>query len=542
VDDQVKIRGYRIELGEIEHRLMEFPDVLETAVIATVIDAGNELQLVAFVKSLNTIDTSSLRDFAKVTLPEFMIPSHFFHVDRFPLAPSGKIDKHELARLASEGGSTTGRESLSADSLSATETTVRELFARVLETTDGSIGADDDFFNLGGTSLRCVRLFMMIEDRYDISLPLATLVEAPSVRLLSAVIDGETRSPQGPTTQREPSTNEWEWVLSILWSDILGVSDVVRTDNFFDLGGSTADATRMIGELHNVHRIDLTLEELNRAPTIAQLAAVTSRRSTMTSLVPLNTTGSTTPFFCIAGPGGLGLVFLTLSRELGPDQRFYALQAHGLERRGLPDVTLGRAAARYVKIIQSVQPHGPYLIGGHSLGGVVALKVAHLLADANEDVALLAVFDTILTPRMSGTEQEDAAVSRPREEPHLRAPRRLPKWSNLVRLPLIGWVPQSGMTQFELFTLQGIIQSRLTRRLNPWFGNTVVFVSEGEKSRNVESRWRRLLCGEWTAVSIPGDHSAILLRPNVAIMAKSLREHIDKALTRTPKPPNGQSA
>jgi amino acid adenylation domain-containing protein len=533
IDDQIKLRGYRIEPSEIEQRLMQYPHVVDAIVMALAPRESDEPRLVAFAKSDVEIEVRDVRSFMRETLPEYMIPAVFVKVNEFPLAPTGKVDKKRLAlsapASANEPPSSTNV-SKTDHPTSELEASVLGLFASVLDVSEETIGLDDDFFDLGGTSLRCMRLFMLIEERHKVALPISTLVTASTVRLLSAVIDDQLNLGRSQPTVGDTSADEWEWVLCILWSETLKVSEVTRWDNFFDLGGSTDDALRMIKELKTLNGTEVSLPELLKAPTIAEFAALSQGRSTRSSLVPLTTTGSNTPFFCVAGPGGLALGFLPLARLLGPEQPFYGLQAHGIEQRGLPDFTLGQAAARYAKAIREVQPHGPYLIGGHSYGGVIALKVAQRLKAQGEDVALLAIFDTILPSRMSGLDETTADIAVAERRPWWYKFKPPAKISKMIRLPLVGLVRQPGILQFEMFSLHGAIQVWYGRRLEPWSGLTMVYVSEGEKSADIEASWECLLTGPWSCVSVPGGHWGLLQRPYVDILATHLHDEMALAL------------
>lgn len=537
VDDQIKLRGYRIEPGEIEQRLIQYPHILEAFVLAHKSNDLDEPRLVAFLKSDDEIQIEALRSFAKETLPEFMVPSVFIEVDEFPLAPTGKVDKRQLADLVSASVDESESESSSSEGFSPDhqqtselEASVLQLFATVLDIKEDAIGLDDDFFDLGGTSLRCMRLFMSIEEKYEIALPMSTLVTASTVRLLSTTIEKQTNSPRLQATVGDTSADEWEWVLCILWSEILKVDEVERLDNFFDLGGTTDDASRMIKELITINGTRATIAELHKAPTVAEFAALTQGRSTQSSLVPLNAAGTKTPFFCIAGPGGLALGFLPLARRLGREQPFYGLQAHGIERRGLPDFTLGQATARYVKLIREVQPRGPYLIGGHSYGGAIALKVAHRLKAQGEEVALLAVFDTILPSRMSGLNEITSEAGGAERRPWWHKFKPPAKFSKIIRLPLVGLVHQPGILQFEMFSLHGAIQVWFGKRLEPWSGLSVVYVSETKNASYIEASWECLLTGSWKCVSVPGGHWGLLQQPYVDILAKHLRDEMTLAL------------
>jgi thioesterase domain-containing protein len=107
------------------------------------------------------------------------------------------------------------------------------------------------------------------------------------------------------------------------------------------------------------------------------------------------------PFFCLHPAGGDVLCFLPLARHLGADQPFYGLQARGLEDAQEPFATIEEMAAHYAGEIRTVQPAGPYRIGGWSFGGLAAFELARQLQAAGDEVELLAVLDT--SPGLAGT-------------------------------------------------------------------------------------------------------------------------------------------
>ncbi|HEV3328399.1 MAG TPA: amino acid adenylation domain-containing protein [Acidimicrobiales bacterium] len=531
LDDQIKIRGYLIEPREVEVRLMEHPQIHDAVVIASK-RGEDEKRLVAYIKSDGAPSARSVRAFVRQTLPDHMVPTTILEVASFPLTPNGKVDRRMLAEQSSAAASSPTAPKGDAPepgSPSTPETEVLELFASALSVPADTLDVDDDFFDVGGTSLRCARLFLSIEARYGLALPLSTLVDAPTPRLLSKVIAAEAEGGGTPRAGADPPRHEWERILGNLWSEILMIQDVQRTDSFFAIGGSTDDARRMLDKLRAVEGVDVNLDELRRAPTIVQLAALIGTRSVRSSLVPLKTTGTNPPLFCIAGAGGLAVTFTPLARLLGPEQPFYALQAKGIERRGIPDYTLKGTARRYARLIRDVQPTGPYLIGGHSLGGAIALKVVHLLEAAGEEVALLAVFDSALSEGMVGPSRPVAKESGRGAGRLSDLPRR-PRVKTILRLPMVGIVPQHGVAQFEVFAALGQLQVAFARRLEPWDGNAVVFVSDDEHSDSVEAGWRKLLTGEWSSVSVPGQHISMLEKSNIAVAAIHLREQISEVL------------
>jgi thioesterase domain-containing protein len=110
-------------------------------------------------------------------------------------------------------------------------------------------------------------------------------------------------------------------------------------------------------------------------------------------LVPIQTAGTAAPFFCVAGGGGSVLYYYALATYLGTDQPFYGLQAIGLDGECEPLTRVEDLAVAYLDEIQRIQPHGPYLLGGHCFGGLVAFEMAQQLRRRGEQIALLVIMD-----------------------------------------------------------------------------------------------------------------------------------------------------
>ena len=187
-----------------------------------------------------------------------------------------------------------------------------------------------------------------------------------------------------------------ELKLTRIWSNTLNVGSVGVQDNFFDLGGNSLFAIRLMTQIEQQFQRNLPLATLLQGQTIEKLATILRDQPdaiSWSSLVPIQTSGSKLPFFCIAGGGGNVLYFYDLVRHLGSDQPFYALQAVGLDGESDPLTRVEDMAAHYIEGIKSVQPQGPYLLGGHSFGGIVAFETAQQLQKQGHEVALLAILD-----------------------------------------------------------------------------------------------------------------------------------------------------
>jgi thioesterase domain-containing protein len=152
-------------------------------------------------------------------------------------------------------------------------------------------------------------------------------------------------------------------------------------------------AVRLFAEIEKLLGVRIPLATLFEAPTIELQAAILRKheRPAWSSLVPLQAGGALPPFFGVHGHSGEVLFYRDLSRCLGPDQPFFALQARGLN--GQPShPSIEAMAAHYLEVLRSVQPVGPYRIGGYCMGAFVAFEMAQQLRERGEAVALLALF------------------------------------------------------------------------------------------------------------------------------------------------------
>ncbi|MFE3960143.1 amino acid adenylation domain-containing protein [Nocardia sp. NPDC059091] len=196
---------------------------------------------------------------------------------------------------------------------------------------------------------------------------------------------------------REPVTTRERTVCAV-FAEVLGAQRIGLDDNFFEHGGNSLSATRLASLLGHAlgHRVPVML--VFTTPTPAGLIAAIAEQDTGSAafdvLLPLRTTGSAEPLFCVHPIGGIAWSFAGLAAHLDHDRPLYGLQSPAL--RGdepLPD-SIEDWARRYVKEIRTVQPTGPYHLLGWSLGGVIAHAMAVQLQEEGAEVTLLAMLDS----------------------------------------------------------------------------------------------------------------------------------------------------
>jgi amino acid adenylation domain-containing protein len=185
VDSQVKVRGFRVELGEVETVLRSHPTVSDALVALA--DTGMDKQLVAYVVSNGTAaSTSELRRFAKLHVPDYMVPASFRILEHLPLLPNGKVDRNALPVPTPGMLEMEPRQSYVAPSGEDQER-LTQIMAEVLNVE--RIGIHDNFFELGGHSLLATRVIARVRKFFNVELPLRSIFEEPTVAGLCVEIE-----------------------------------------------------------------------------------------------------------------------------------------------------------------------------------------------------------------------------------------------------------------------------------------------------------------------------------------------------------------
>jgi thioesterase domain-containing protein len=205
-------------------------------------------------------------------------------------------------------------------------------------------------------------------------------------RILVDVVDNQT----------EPSSPV-EIKLVTLWEEMFKRHPIGVLDNFFDLGGHSMLALHLFGRIQKEFDIQLPLATLLKEPTIRYLATLIESGDThisWESMVAIQPHGSRPPFFGMHGIDGNILFWRNIALHLGTEQPFFGLQARGMDGRSRAFDSIPQMAAAYLEEIRQIQPHGPYHLGGYSLGGEIAFEMAQQLNRQGEQVGLLVMFDT----------------------------------------------------------------------------------------------------------------------------------------------------
>jgi thioesterase domain-containing protein/acyl carrier protein len=337
---------------------------------------------------------------------------------------------------------------------------------------------------------------------------------------------------------------ETEKRLAAIWMGLLNVESIGIHDNFFDLGGDSLLAIRVILQIREVFGVALSMHTFFPSATIAGLAkALQSHEESsdrLTYAVALQHKGNEAPFFWI-GPRARGR---SLSDQLGSNQPFFGLgfEPHVVEQVKSP-YRMEEIAKDLVLALREKQPQGPYSLGGYCVSAVVAYEVARQLTMQGQDVDLLVLFEP-LNPFQSAKVRFAAGFRR-------MAFRVSFRFAELGRLR-VGEFPEYMRNRWRglksVFTDMVWSLSARSKFVKPRFRSpdldkilffaasaydpeplacpTVIFrckdwpmLSAGDPYFG----WRELLTGPSETHEIPGDHAGIFHEPNVKILADKLR-------------------
>nr|WP_306464213.1 non-ribosomal peptide synthetase [Corallococcus exiguus] len=327
--------------------------------------------------------------------------------------------------------------------------------------------------------------------------------------------------PEAPASRPSETTevaprDDMERELVALWEELLGVRPIGVTRPFFDLGGHSLLAVKLMARIRERFHRELPLAALFQAPTVETLARLLRQAPEVFSpLVPIQREGSQRPFFCVHPVGGNVLAYAALAKQLGPEQPFYGLQSQGLDGSRPPLDTVEAMAALYVNAVRTVQPHGPYRLGGWSMGGVVAFEMARQLQARGETVELVALIDpSPATDDRVPLDVDDAgqvAALFELDQGQLATPET---------------ATETGRTLLHVFTRN--LRALKHHRPGTLTGRVLLLLA-GDNPKHGDDGWSAHVHGELTREVLPGTHYSLLRAPHIQRLAERLTEALQGA-------------
>lgn len=292
--------------------------------------------------AVNALRPSLLLEYLADKLPRYMIPARLRFIDNIPLTATGKVDRKKLAAIAKPSVAVTEKAFI------PPRTEEEKSFAKIWRELLGvdKIGLNDNFFELGGDSLLLTKLLAKMREMYgnDVDwegVSFRSLFEAPTIEGMLALLRVHAMTPvkqeaaQAPAFAPQPTTPRE--------------------------GGQA--------------RFSLPGKELEY-------------------LVPLRPSGSLTPFFLACDARNTTFIYRNLAEGHEPERPVFALRLKPGAGYAETDITIEDIASRYLKDIRTVQPVGPYLLGGFCMGGIIAYEMARQLAASGDEAALVALISS----------------------------------------------------------------------------------------------------------------------------------------------------
>ena len=265
IDHQVKVRGYRIELGEIETCLSRHPKIVRSIVMVRNEQGGQRIVAYLISEGRSSISPDELKQFLQEQLPDYMIPTAFVLLDRFPLTPNGKVDRKALPSPEYSRSNTR-----KAGPRTPTEEIIAGLWADVLVMPH--VGPLDNFFELGGHSLLATQVLSRVRTTFRVELPLRTLFDHPTVEGFAVAIDRALGQVEGlQHTPLVPASRNGRVPLSFAQQRLWFLWQMAPDSPMYNI----STALRIIGSL-NTTALQDSFHELARRHEILRTTFVVS--------------------------------------------------------------------------------------------------------------------------------------------------------------------------------------------------------------------------------------------------------------------------
>ena len=365
-----------------------------------------------------------------------------------------------------------------------------------------------------------------------------------------------------PSSDSAPRTPK-EWKIAEVWQTLFGLKAIGIHDNFFDIGGDSLLASRLTGKLCETLGTDFPVQTLLNAPTIAELAEVLDievsdedttaapaessalpSATAPSSLVRLKTGGERKkPVFLVHPIDGQVFAYQDLVKGLDVERPVYALQARGLAGEAEPLTEIHAMAANYIEAIRTVQPEGPYLLGGFSLGGLVAFEMAQQLKALGEAVDYLFMIDTQSTDQdLFDLEDETSALvfliehlfKLDKVTTSVETLRALPLDEQIGRLlaEQQSKADELGLDVPQLRQMVRVIRANKVAASDyvprPYDGRLVFFRAKEawkpELAYHSEQFWLDFAEGGMEVNTVPGNHLTMNEQPNVQVILHRLEQ------------------
>jgi aspartate racemase len=308
-----------------------------------------------------------------------------------------------------------------------------------------------------------------------------------------------------------------ERILAGIWSDLLKIDRIGVRDNFFEVGGHSLIGIQLFSAIKSQLGKELPLKTLFHAPTIAAQARIIKDQgwsNNWQNLTAIQPEGSRVPFFAVHADEANYFI----PKAWGKDQPYYGFFHQGEDGHKIQYTSVEEIARHFIQELRSVKPHGPYLLGGYSFGGIVAFEMAQQLRAMGESVPLLALFDTYDPVEYRKVMEEESKFYDGIKKSIMRrmAHRYLKR----------GKILPGKLRHF--YIIDTYDEAIRNYRAKPYDGTITVLKAKNSTGteRMGWDRWATSL----DVKVLPGDHYSIVKEPHVYDLAKALNSSIEGVL------------
>ncbi len=338
--------------------------------------------------------------------------------------------------------------------------------------------------------------------------------------------------------------DDLEFQLTKIWEEVLGIEPIGVRDNLFSLGAHSLLIARLSDQIQKAFNKHLPLTTIFQAPTVEQLATILRQEgwsAVEQALTAIQPNGSKPPLFLCEGVS----IYYPLVPYLGLAQPLYGLVAPSSDRKSATQNLIKELAAQYIQEIRTLQPEGPYYLAGLSFGGIVAFEMAQQLTAQGQEVALLALFDTILSDAYKPLPSYKRACYHLRQV-YQKGPAhiliQLKERTRSLKSKLMRIYSKFYLERGEevLHTLEyhamREVNEEAERSYRPQVYPSKVILFRAANPVDAQTScvapdggWGKLAAGGVQIYEVPGDHLGILKEPHIKVIAENLKSCLDKA-------------
>ncbi|MBM1105824.1 amino acid adenylation domain-containing protein [Aurantibacter crassamenti] len=378
---------------------------------------------------------------------------------------------------------------------------------------------------------------------------LTTLPTTPNGKLDRKKLLDSSIAEKGNQNNNTVARTKVEKLVAEIWQKCLNIPEVDIFSNFFEMGGHSIIAVKVMILIEKQTGVRLPLSTLFEHSTVEKLAALLEDNIDVSSndnLVPIKPNGSKKPLYIIHGAGLNVLIFNSLAHHLDDNQPVYGIEGNDLFSEDGPLPTIEEVAAKYIQYIINADPVGPYSLAGYSLGGYIAYEMARQLKKLGKKVTMLTLFDTYAAPHYyysSPFRKQMAVLGYHFERLSILFKEMISSWGNFryhINRKIEGLKARnSDQAETEQALLEGQGHFKEDPRVEKILKKYQLIPDDIEIDLlRVENKtfhlhdpihlgWNKIALKGVKVYDVPGDHLDMFIAPNDAIAGRVLQKVID---------------